>query len=74
MFGDMFEIEFAYLRSRFKRIRKVAIEMKNQLVKEGKIDHKRFKQEFKKADKNFLEPEFEIRKNNTYVKIFDDNL
>lgn len=30
--------------------------------------------EFDRINKNYLEPEYEISKNNTYVKIFDDSL
>ena len=32
------------------------------------------KKEFEKINKNYLEPEYEINNDNTYVKIFDDNL
>ena len=79
MFGDMLEIQFAYLRSRFKRLQNLALQLKKYVNSEGylqlsKEEDLKFSKEFKETNKNYLEPEFEIRKENTYIKVFDDNL
>jgi len=45
MFGDLFEIQFKYLRSRFSRLRKLALEMKTN-IEAGNYDEKIYKPKF----------------------------
>lgn len=73
MFGDLFEIQFNYLRSRYKRLRRLAADMKRDL-KAGTFDKEKYRAEFQRANKNYLEKEYELSADNTYVKIYDENL
>lgn len=73
MFGDMFELQFKYLRSRFKRLQNVAREMREAL-KDKSFNGKEFKAKFLQANKNRLEPEFQIDPKNTYHKVYDETL
>ena len=80
MVNDMFEIVTAYIKSRLKR----AIKYINWLEKSGQISYgdngevtvKRLvqrQQEYSEITKNYLDEEFEIRVDNTWIKIVDDN-
>lgn len=80
MVHDMLEITSAYLKSRLKR----AIKYVNWLEKSGLITSKGKKvtisklsqrqQEFADITKNYLDEEFELSSDNTWVKIIDENL
>ena len=71
MLKDMFEIEFSYLKSRFKRIINHIEKLKKNKNKE--LNVKKLKSEINKLDQNYLEPEFEL-KPNSFSKIIDENL
>jgi hypothetical protein len=43
-------------------------------IQQNTFDKEYFRKEFLKLNKNYLEPEYQIRKENTYVKIYDENL
>lgn len=81
MIIDHFEIVTGLLRSRTKRI----IEYVNNLILEGQawkisrdrayiIDLETKQKEFKEVSKNYFEPEFMPSKENSFVKIIDENL
>ncbi|KAL4484951.1 hypothetical protein ABPG74_020128 [Tetrahymena malaccensis] len=69
---DLLQIQYSYLRSRWLRIRKIITKLQTQM-KDGNPDLKSLREEFKKANKNYLEKEYQI-KNNSFVKITDLNL
>lgn len=86
MLKDMFEIQYAYLRSRIKRTHEFIngtanplFEYENKLSKGEKaqkpvIDWKTLKKQFAKINKNYLEPEYKISKENSFSLVFDENL
>jgi hypothetical protein len=76
MLTDMFEIQYAYLRSRWRRIQTFVEKFQKQISDEGNasIDIKAWKKEFDYINKNRLEPEFTINENNTWQKILDKNI
>jgi hypothetical protein len=75
MLKDVFEIEYAYLRSRWTRIQRFMKKYYDHVLKEGTItDVLPWKEELQVAIKNKIEPEFEIKGNLTWEKIIDKNL
>ncbi|KAL4492542.1 hypothetical protein ABPG72_007655 [Tetrahymena utriculariae] len=76
MFGDMFQIQYAYLRSRALRLNRFAKFLLPLYQKYKTLDVSDFDRGFRSANQNDLEPEFEneIRKDSTYIKVYDDNL
>lgn len=71
MLKDMFEIQFAYLRSRYQRIRKWGKKANEAKKKNDTIVNDGLREEFKVINRNKLEPEFKIKNNNTFTKIID---
>jgi len=76
MLTDTFEIQYAYLRSRWRRIQTFVQKFHKQISTEGtsSIDLKVWKAEFDYINQNRLEPEFTISENNTWQKIMDKNI
>jgi tubulin polyglutamylase TTLL1 len=72
--ADMFDIQYAYLRSRFKRIQQYIGNLQAQSAGRNKLDKETIKREFTAINRNKLEPEFPIRANNTFQVIMDKNL
>lgn len=73
MLRDLFEIQYAYYRSRMQRLLGVIKQMQQESEKDGNIDYGYWRQEYARASSNRLEPEFTIRKANSFVKIIDKN-
>ena len=71
---DMFEIQYAYLRSKTNRLITIVHKVMDVLFQLKKYDIAAAKAEFFKANKNFLEPQYKISENNTWSKIVDENL
>lgn len=71
---DLFEIEYAYLRSKLKRIFAVVHDYMKNLASGEPFDLEAMKVEFATANKNFLEPGVKISANNSWHKILDENL
>lgn len=74
MLNDLLEIQYTYLRSKTKRLfavihKMLGVSSLGQTVEIGNIQD-----EFSRANKNFLEPEFAIGKNNTWQKLLDENI
>lgn len=75
MLRDMFNIEYAYLRSRVKRLRNWAKKYHEaKITSSSNSTDEDFKQEFHKINKNKLEfnyADLKELKNNTFTKIID---
>ncbi|CAD8120836.1 unnamed protein product [Paramecium sonneborni] len=67
--NDIIEIQIAYLRSKYVRLRSL---IKKILSSNSTIE--KFEKEFKEAYKDKLEPEFPISPQNLFRKIIDKNL
>ncbi len=74
MLSGMFEIQYAYLRSKIKRMFAIVDRYYATLHSNGADDIEIVKREFSGATKNFLEPEWSIGSNNTWKKILDENI
>jgi hypothetical protein len=72
MLGDMFEIQFAYFRSRMKRVFDLLHHMNAEMeVRAGYIDIKHYRGKFLEANINGLEFDFPISENNSFNLIID---
>ncbi len=72
---DSFEVMYAYYRSRMARFLDLINRMKASAAKEGGlVDLGFWRNEYQKAAKNRLEPEFKISKKNSFTLIMDENL
>jgi hypothetical protein len=75
MLTDLFEIEYAFLRSRWSRIQNFMKKYYAETLSEGHLlDSKKWEKDLKTALQNQIEPKFELKPNNTWVKIIDKNL
>jgi tubulin polyglutamylase TTLL1 len=74
MLTDMFEIQYAYLRSRFKRIQEFMSSLHNQVSSRRKIDRREIRNQFAIINRNKLEPQFKISENNSFTLIMDKSL
>jgi hypothetical protein len=81
MLSDHFDVVFAYLKSRVKRI----ITFVNKVAKALPEDHifpnsvvipnfNEVKAQYDEINKNYLDPEYELPKTNGFKKIMDENL
>jgi len=71
MLSDLFEIEFAYYRSRMKRVYELFNKINNEVLEKKQIDFVKWQKEYKKAVYNVLEPEYNISENNSFIMIMD---
>ena len=74
LLSDMFNIQYAYLRSRFKRIQIFMAKLNTQISVHKKVDYERVRKEFSVINSNKLEPEFRIDSKNSFELIMDKNL
>jgi len=74
MLNDMFEIQYALYRSRMARILNVMKKMHQETVESQKANVVQWKKEYQAADKNRIDMEFAISKENTWKLIMDGNL
>eukprot|EP01016_Furgasonia_blochmanni_P052304 TRINITY_DN8324_c0_g1_i1.p1 TRINITY_DN8324_c0_g1~~TRINITY_DN8324_c0_g1_i1.p1 ORF type:complete len:644 (+),score=179.94 TRINITY_DN8324_c0_g1_i1:2-1933(+) len=90
MLKSLFEIEFAYLKSRVKRVHTLINETADQIqeyetllrtdpekaksAKKPVVDWKKLKTKFKEINRNYLEPEYKISKENTFSIVMDEHL
>jgi len=74
MLTDMFEIQYAYYRSRMKRLYNMFKLMNTELEQFDEVDYDKWKGEYKQVVKNRLEPEFQISPENSWTLIIDKNL
>jgi len=72
--NDLVDIQFSYYRSRMKRV----FNLLNIIVSESSnpenIDYAPYKDAFKMAMRNRLEPEYKLKEDNSFVLIMDKNL
>ena len=83
IFKDLIEVQFAYLRSRMKRIVIFLNKLSDQIPDHRYIDYESGKYplkefdthqaEFETINKNYIEPEYQISQENTWRKIVDEN-
>lgn len=75
MHNHTLDLMYAYLRSRIKRLREFFFEAYEVLeVNRGPSVIDALKKEFKRINKNYLEPEYQISAENGWEKIIDGNL
>ena len=74
MLKDLFEIQYAYYKSRMSRVIKLLKKMDDEAVITGSRDYLKWKGQFELAWKNRLEPEFNISSNNSFEIIMDKNI
>ena len=74
MLEDMFKIEYAYLRSRWRRIQQFAKEYYNEQLTQKKSDAEYWKRSLEKALVNQLESEYSSSVGGTWEKILDENI
>jgi len=75
MLTDVFEIQYAYFRSRMTRAFKFIKEMKLEAEKNPAINYDEWKDKFDKTvDTNHLESQFQIPQDNSFTLIIDKNL
>jgi len=81
MLRDHFEIMFGYLRSRMKRVILYVNDLAREIPEENIYfdgimvpDYDRRKAAFDKLSKNYLEPEYEVGKENGWRKVIDEGL
>jgi len=74
MITDLFKIQYAYLRSRMKRVHAFIRKMQNRELDGENLDFPKLRNEFDVINKNRLEPEFQISKTNSFTLILDKNL
>ena len=72
MITDLFEIQYAYYRSRMKRVLEVIRKMEAESV-DGEFDYEKWKGVYQLAVKNRLEPEFKVSEKNTFTLILDES-
>lgn len=70
---DLFEIQYAYYRSRMMRMLDLIRRMQEE-EKKGEVDYDKWREEYRKASINKLEPQYKISKTNSYKLIMDENL
>jgi len=81
MIADHFEVVMAYVRSRMKRV----IEYVNKLTRAQATENKFLDgvyipnvelkvKELEEITKNYLEPEFQLSRDNSFTKIIDENI
>jgi len=71
---DVFEIQYAYLRSRFKRIQKFMAELHQNILVDEKVNKAKVAKKFEAINRNKLEPEFPISKGNEFKLIMDKSI
>jgi len=70
----MFEIEHAYLRSRWKRVQRFMKDYYDEIFENGSIkDKEPWEKKLQNALQNRLEPEFQLPENSTWHLIIDKN-
>jgi len=74
MLRDLFEIQYAYYRSRMTRFMDIIRRMQGETQNTRNVDYTRWRIEYAEAAKNRLEPGYSLSKNNGFVKIMDENL
>jgi len=71
MLTNLFEIQYAYYRSRMHRVFELLSKINKEITETHKTNYTKWQVEYKKAVANRLEPQFEVSKNNSFILIMD---
>jgi len=71
---SVYDTEFAYYRSRMKRVIAVIKEMQEETFSGRAVDYNKYKKLYQHASRNRLEPEFKLSKWNNFTMIMDENI
>ena len=75
LFKDMMEIQYAYLRSRIRRIRTLLPKIHGTIAKTQEIQFSSLKRQFEKLNINSeIDREFQISSKNAFEIIYDESL
>jgi len=74
MFKDLFEVQYAYYKSRMQRLKKVIESVQKEYTENGHVDYREWSSKYSHAMKNRLEKEYAIGKKNTWSIVMDENL
>jgi hypothetical protein len=74
MLNSLFEIQHNFYRSRMKRVLNLIKKINKEGEETGKVDYEQWRDEYKDAVKNILEPEYQISEHNSFKLILDQNL
>eukprot|EP00331_Platyophrya_macrostoma_P001747 CAMPEP_0176421250 /NCGR_PEP_ID=MMETSP0127-20121128/9062_1 /TAXON_ID=938130 /ORGANISM="Platyophrya macrostoma, Strain WH" /LENGTH=699 /DNA_ID=CAMNT_0017801945 /DNA_START=20 /DNA_END=2119 /DNA_ORIENTATION=- len=74
MLSDLFHIQYAYLRSRMKRVHQFMAKLSANKEKRDAKTWAALRKEFKEINKNKLEPEFPLPADNSFTLIVDKSL
>ena len=74
MLRDMFEIQFALYRSRMRRVIKLLEEMTEAQNDSSDVDYNFWRDEYKEATRNQIDPQYALSKGNTWMPIINENL
>lgn len=74
MLRDLFEIQYAYLRSRMARVQKFMAKFQADSIAGKEMDLDAYRKEFSQINRNYLEPNFPISPNSSFTLIMDKNL
>jgi exonuclease VII small subunit len=74
MLNSLFEIQHNFYRSRMKRVLNLIKKINKEGEETGKVDYELWRDEYKDAVKNVLEPEYQISEDNSFKLILDQNL
>jgi len=70
----LFDINYAYYRSRMKRVLNVISSIQKDFEQSHVVDYNKYREEYQKAVQNRLEPEYQISSSNTWTLVMDESL
>ena len=73
MLMDLYEIQFAYYRSRMTRVLDVIKKMQKEMVTKKNVDYEKWRKQYQVAVQNKIEPAYKISKANTWEVIMDES-
>lgn len=71
---NLFHTQYAYYQSRMKRVFRVIKDLQQEAKTTDQINLAKWQKEYDKAIKNRLEPEYQLKPENTFQLVFDENL
>jgi len=73
MLEDLFEIQYGLYRSRMQRILGVLKKVSRASAEDQVVDYTKWREEYAEASRNRFEPEYKIKKDNSFKLIMDMN-
>jgi len=74
LYQDMFEIQYAYLRSRIRRLRTIFPKIHGNIADSRQADFGSMKKQFENLNKNKIDSEFDIDDSNSFKLILDKSM